>query len=163
MTHWTILLATKAVEETAKGGLFDFDATLPLMAIQILVLAAVLNQIFYKPIGKAIDERADYIRTNLSGARERQSKAEKLAQQYNQELRDVRREAQSLIATAQLEAQKVIADETKSAQEQVLGDREKASLEIEAQRQTAFNSLEQQIGELSRQIATKLVGADLAK
>lgn len=159
MTHWTLFLATEAVKKTTEGGLFDFDATLPLMAIQFLVLAAVLNQLFYKPIGQAIDERSDYIRANLSGAKERQEKAENLAVQYEQELRAVRREAQEIIAIAQAEAQKIIATEMKSAQEQVLGEREKVSIEIEAQRKAAFQSLEKEVDSLSRQIAEKLVTA----
>ncbi|ACA98742.1 MULTISPECIES: F0F1 ATP synthase subunit B' [Cyanophyceae] len=161
MTHWTIVLATEAVEKTAEGGLFDFDATLPVMAIQFLVLAALLNKLFYKPIGQAIDDRSDYIRTNLVDAKERQQKAEDLAAQYEQELRDVRREAQDVIAKAQAEAQKVVADEVKSAQAEALAEREKAALEIEAQRESAFKSLEQQVDSLSQAIASKLVGAKL--
>ncbi len=163
MTHWTILLATEAVEKTAEGGLFDFDATLPMMALQIVILSAVLNKIFYKPIGKAIDERSDYIRTNLSEASERQEKAESLATQYEQELRNVRREAQETIAKAQAEAQKIIAGETKSAQEEALAEREKVALEIEAQRESAFQSLQQEVDALSHQIATKLVGAEVTR
>ncbi len=157
MTHWTIVLATEAVEKTAEGGLFDFDATLPIMAIQFLVLAALLNKLFYKPLGDAIDSRADYVRTNLVEAKERQQKAEDLAVQYEQELRDVRREAQDVIAAAQSEAQKIVADELKSAQEQALAEREKAAQEIEAQRQAAFETLEQEVDALSRAIASKLV------
>lgn len=161
MTHWTIVLATEAVEKTAEGGLFDFDATLPLMAIQFLVLAALLNKLFYKPIGQAIDSRSDYIRTNLVGAKERLDKAEALAAQYEQELRTVRREAQATVASAQAEAQKIVADELKSAQEQALAEREKAAKEIEAQRQSAFSSLEREVDTLSEAIAAKLIGAKL--
>ena len=157
MTHWTIVLATEAVEKTAEGGLFDFDATLPIMAIQFLLLAALLNKLFYKPIGEAIDGRSDYIRTNLVSAKERQQKAEDLVVQYEQELRDVRREAQEVIAAAQAEAQKTVAAELKSAQEQALAEREKAAQEIEAQRQSAFAALEQEVDALSQAIASKLV------
>ncbi|MGB2926704.1 MAG: F0F1 ATP synthase subunit B' [Limnothrix sp.] len=158
MTHWTIVLATEAVEKTAEGGLFDFDATLPVMAIQFLVLAALLNKLFYQPLGKAIDERSDYVRNSLVDAKERQQKAESLAVQYEQELRDVRRGAQEAIATAQAEAQKVVAGEIKTAQSEVLAEREKAASAIESQRESAFKSLEQEVEALSQQIATKLVG-----
>ena len=44
--------------------MFDFDATLPLMAVQFLILMILLNQIFYKPLGQAIDLRTEYIRKN---------------------------------------------------------------------------------------------------
>ena len=73
MINLTILLAVEEVAE--KGGLFDINATLPLMAIQFLLLAFVLDKIFYKPLGKAIDSRADYIRDNQLKAEERLAKA----------------------------------------------------------------------------------------
>jgi len=44
---------------------------LPFMALQFLLLAALLNAIFYKPLTKALDERDNYIRTNKVEARER--------------------------------------------------------------------------------------------
>lgn len=99
MTHWITLLA---VEEVAKeGGLFDLDATLPLMAIQFLVLALILNATLYKPLGQAIDGRNDYIRNNQLDAQQRLSQAEKLAAEYEQELAGARRQAQAVIAQAQ--------------------------------------------------------------
>ena len=61
--------------------MFDFDATLPLMAVQFLILTFLLNQIFYKPLGQAIDSRAEYIRKNKADAKERLSKAKELAAQ----------------------------------------------------------------------------------
>jgi len=39
------------------GGLFDFNATLPLMAIQFILLTIVLTFVFYKPVAKALEER----------------------------------------------------------------------------------------------------------
>ncbi len=158
MTHWTILLATKAVEETAEGGLFDFDATLPLMALQFMVLVALLNAVFYKPLNKALDDRAEYIRQNLSQSKERKQKAEDLAKQYEQELRDVRRQAQEIIANAQAEAQEIVAGQVKEAQQQVLAERQQAADEIEAQKAQAFKTLESQVDSLSGQIVQKLLG-----
>ena len=148
MTHWIILLAVETAGK--EGGLFDFDATLPLMAIQFLTLALVLNAILYKPLTKAIDDRDDYIRTNQLDARERLSKAEQLSKQYEQDLGAARRKSQTIIADAQAEAQK-------EAQAQ----REQAAQEIEQQKQQAMESLEQQVDALSRQILEKLLGSAL--
>lgn len=155
MTEWTILLA---VEETAKsGGLFDIDATLPLMAVQFLILTAVLNAIFYKPLGKAIDGRNDYVRNNLTEARERLAKAERLAQQYEQELAQARKQAQGTISAAQEEAQKIAQGKIAEAQAEAGAKREQAAQEIEQQKQETFRSLEQQVDDLSRQILDKLL------
>lgn len=159
MTHWITLLA---VEEVAKeGGLFDLDATLPLMAIQFLVLALILNATLYKPLGNAIDSRNEYIRTNNLEAQERLSKAQALAQQYEQELAHSRRQAQAIIAQAQAEAQKIAAQNIAAAQQEAQVQREKAASEIEQQKQQALAALETQVDALSRQILEKLLGADL--
>jgi len=151
-----------AVETAGKqGGLFDLDATLPLMAIQFLILVLLLNATFYKPFSKAIDERDDYIRTNQLEARERLSKAEQLAKQYEQELAAARRQSQIIIADAQAQAQKIAAEKIAAAQKEAAEQREQAAQEIEQQKQEALGSLEQQVDALSRQILEKLLGNEL--
>ncbi|AFZ12823.1 ATP synthase F0 subcomplex B' subunit [Crinalium epipsammum PCC 9333] len=141
--------------------MFDFDATLPLMAVQFLLLAAMLNVVFYKPLTKALDERDEYIRNNELGAKERLAKAEKLAREYEQQLGDTRRQSQALITTAQSEAQKIAAQKIGEAQQEAVGKREQAAKEIEQQKQEALQSLEQQVDALSRQILEKILGPQL--
>lgn len=169
MTHWTILLAVEtaktaaeATEAAKEGGLFDFDATLPLMALQFLLLVVVLNAVFYKPLSKAIDDRDDYIRKNSLEARERLEKAQRLAQQYEQELGETRRKAQATIAAAQADAQKIAAEKMAQAQGEAQVQREQAQQEIEQQKAEALSTLEQQVDDLTRQILEKLLGAELA-
>lgn len=162
MTHWTILLAVETAETVAKeGGLFDFDATLPLMALQFILLVVVLNAVFYKPLSKAIDDRDDYVRKNLLEARERLAKTEKLAQQYDQELAETRRKSQATIAAAQEDAQKIAAQKMAQAQSEAQAQREQAMQEIEQQKAEALATLEQQVDALSRQILEKLLGPEL--
>ncbi len=161
MTLWTILLASEAAGES--GGLFDFDATLPLMAVQFLILMVILNALFYKPLSKAIDGRTDYVRGKLTDERERLGKARALADQYEQELVDVRRESQDTIARAQAEAQQTINAEVQQAQQEVQQQREAAAREIEEQKAQAYQTLEGEVEALSRQILEKLLGAELVK
>ncbi|MDJ1171987.1 F0F1 ATP synthase subunit B' [Roseofilum sp. BLCC_M154] len=158
MIDWTILLAVEAAAEEA-GGLFDLDATLPVMAIQFLILAALLNQIFYKPLGNAIDERSNYIRSNLTEARERLAKAERLAQQYEEELASARKQSQAAIAEAQAEADKIAAQNMAQAQREAQAKRERATQEIDRQKQETLGVLEGQVDQLSRQILDKLLQA----
>ncbi len=165
MTHWTILLAVETAETAAKaakeGGLFDFDATLPLMALQFLLLVVVLNAVFYKPLSKAIDDRDDYIRKNLLEAQERLTKAQNLSKQYEQELAETRRKSQVTIATAQADAKKIAAEKMAQAQQEAQAQREQAQQEIDQQKAEAFASLEQQVDALTRQILEKLLGSEL--
>ncbi len=146
-----------------EGGLFDLDATLPLMAIQFLILAALLNLLFYKPLGKAIDERSDYVRNQLLQAKEQKEKSLTLAKQYEQELKEVRKQSQEIVAKAQAEAQKIVSDQVQQAQQQVIAERQKASEEIAAEKAEALASLGQQVDILSSQIINKILGEQFAQ
>ena len=163
MAQWTILLATEAVEKSAEGGLFDINATLPLMALQFLLLVAILNVVFYKPLGKALDDRAQYVRNQIGQAQERKEKAQAIALQYEQELKDVRRQSQGIIATAQAEAEKLVAAEVQKAQQEVQEKKEAAATKMAADKAQALASLEQQVDDLSHQIIAKLLGPELVK
>ena len=143
--------------------MFDFDATLPLMAGQFLILVALLNLVFYKPLTKVIEERSNYIRSNDLEAQTSLEKAEKLAEQYEQELAKTRRQAQAEVEAAQAAAQKVAAEEIAKAQEEARSQREQAQREIEQQKEAAMRALEQQVDSLSRQILEKLLGPELVR
>ncbi|MGC9505452.1 F0F1 ATP synthase subunit B' [Baaleninema sp.] len=159
--HWTtIVLATETAQE---GGLFAFDATLPLMALQFVILVAILNAVFYKPLSKALDERDDYIRTTDRSARERLSKAKQLAEQYDKELASTRKQAQETIAAAREDARQIANGQIAEAQQEAIRAKEKAAAEIEQQKQAAMAELEQQVDVLSRQILEKLLGSELVK
>jgi F-type H+-transporting ATPase subunit b len=160
MTYWITLLA---VETGKQGGLFDLDATLPLVAIQFLILVLILNATFYKPLGTAIDQRNDYVRKNQLDAQERLAKAEQMAKQYEQELAAARKRSQTIVAEAQADAQKIAAEKMAEAQREAQAQREQASQEIEQQKQAAMVSLQQQVDALSRQILEKLLGASMAQ
>ncbi|NDJ21650.1 F0F1 ATP synthase subunit B' [Nostoc sp. B(2019)] len=139
--------------------MFDFNATLPLMALQFLLLAALLNAIFYKPLTKVLDDRDSYIRTNTLEARERLAKAERLAQEYEQQLAEARRQSQATVEAAQAEAKKITAEKIAEAQKEAQAQREQAAVEIEQQKQEAMRTLEQRVDALSRQILEKLLGS----
>ena len=159
---WTglTLLAVEAVEATEEaGGLFDLDATLPLMAIQFLILMAVLNAIFYKPLGNAIDERDAYVRSTKANAQERLAKAEKLATEYEQSLADTRKEARSVIEQAQAEAQQIASQKQAEAQQEAATQREQVQKELDEQKVSALGQLEQKVDSLSDQIIGKLLGS----
>lgn len=161
--QWTLLLATAAVEEAEKGKLFDFDATLPLMAIQFVILVAVLNVLFYKPLGKVLDDRAEFLSGGLGDSKAKLAEAEALTKQYEEELANTRRESQAVIAQAKAEAQKIAAEQIAATQQAGQIQREAAQQEIDKQKQAAFAALEPQVEALSHQILTKLLGAELVK
>ena len=156
MTNLIFLLA-----EEQKGGLFDFNATLPLMALQILLLMVVLNLVFYTPVAKVLDERDEYIRKNLTEASETLAKAEAITKKYEQDLAQERRESQLIIASAQKEAQEIVAMEIKQAQKDTESLVNEATQQLNTQKEKALIALEEQVNTLSEQIKNKLLSGKL--
>jgi F-type H+-transporting ATPase subunit b len=161
MTNSLFLLTLQSVSTESEGGLFDFNATLPLMAIQILLLMLILNLLFYKPIGQILDERDEYIRRQLTQASEILTKAEEITKQYEIDLAQERREAQSIISSAQKAAQEIVALEIKQAQKDTEQLVNEATNQLNSQKEKALKALEEQVSTLSEQIKNKLVSNQL--
>jgi F-type H+-transporting ATPase subunit b len=143
------------------GGLFDFNATLPLMAIQFILLTVVLTFIFYKPVSKVIDERETYINGNLTTASEKLIKADELYKQYDEQLKSARVNAQAIIAQSEKEAKDIVAGEINQARLDATNLIERTNKELEAQKSLALQQLEAQVDELSQLIKEKLLGKEV--
>jgi F-type H+-transporting ATPase subunit b len=143
------------------GGLFDFNATLPLMAIQFILLTVALTFVFYKPVAKVIDERETYINNNLTAASEKLIKADELYNEYDEQLKTARVNAQSIIAKAEKEAKDVVALEINEARQDATKLIEKTNKELESQKSLALQQLETQVDELSQLIKQKLLGKEV--
>lgn len=70
----------------ALGGLFDFNATLGLVSIQFLILMLVLNLVLYNPILSIINDRNEYIVSNLTNAAELITAINNIKQAYEKEI-----------------------------------------------------------------------------
>jgi len=162
MTNSFFLLALQAASTESKGGLFDFNATLPLTAITVLLLMVVLNAVFYKPVATVLDERDEYIRNNLTQASEMLSKAEAITKKYEQDLAHERRESQIIITSAQKEAQDIVAMEIKQAQKDTEQLVSEATNQLNSQKAKALKALEEQASTLSEQIKLKLLSSQSA-
>ncbi len=148
-----------AAESAESGGLFNFDATLPTIVIEFLILLAVLNSIFYQPVTQTIDSRNDYIRMTLNEAQERKQKADQIAQQYQAAIQEARLKSQQLVADAEASAAKVRSQKMAEVQAEVQKRMEAAQAEIDQEKQQALQALEQEVATLSQQISQKLLGA----
>ena len=143
------------------GGLFDFNATLPLMAIQFVLLTVVLTFIYFKPISKVIDDRENYINDNLTTASEKLIKADELYNEYDEQLKTARVNAQAIIAQSEKEAKDVVALEINDARQDAAKLIERTNKELETQKSLALQQLETQVDELSQLIKEKLLGKEV--
>ena len=90
-----------------EGGLFDFDATLPLMAAQVVLLTFILNALFFKPVGRVVEEREGYISTSRAEAKQKLAEVEKLETDLRNQLKEARKSAQKVITEAEEDSDKL--------------------------------------------------------
>ena len=143
------------------GGLFDFNATLPLMALQFILLTTALTFLFYKPVAKVIEDRETYISGNLATASEKLIKADDLYKQYDEQLKTARVNAQAVIAESEKEAKEIVASELSDARADAAKLIDQTNKELEAQKSIALEKLETQVDELSQLIKEKLLGKEV--
>ena len=151
-----LLLAEAGVPE---GGLFDLDATLPLMALQVVLLTFLLNSLFFRPVGKIVEEREGYISTSLADAKQKLAQIERLESDLTEQLREARQSAQSAILEAEQEVDKLYREAIATAEAEANRTREQARREIEAQREEAQSQLMSKVDQLSAQIIKRLLAA----
>ncbi len=154
MINLSILISSSAVN--GPGGLFDINATLPLVAIQFILLAVLLNILLYNPLLSIIEERKEYILTNLGKASEILSEANKLTQQYEQELNIVRKEAQLEITNSQKIHKEILEIELNISQKSVDNLLDSIQTDLITKKTIALNSLETIVKSLCADIETRL-------
>ena len=153
MTSW-LLLAEAGAQE---GGLFDLDATLPLMALQVVLLTFILNALFFRPVGKAVEEREGFINTSRAEAKSKLAQAERLEADLKDQLKGARQEAQALVSSAEQEMDRLYRAALAEATAAANASREAARREIDSQREYAAAQLEQQAVALGNQIVSRLL------
>jgi len=154
MINFSILISSSEV--SGPGGLFDINATLPLVAIQFLLLTVVLNIILYNPLLTIIEERKEYILTNLSKASEILAKANTLTKQYEQELTNARKEAQLEITNSQKVHKEILETELNVSQKYIDNLLSTISKDLLSKKEIALNSLDEIVQSLCVDIETRL-------
>ena len=140
-----------------EGGLFDINATLPLMAIQIVVLTYLLNSLFFKPVGKVVEKREEYVKDNISKAKIRLEEVEKLEADLSHQLQKARSEALKIVNEAEKDSEKLYQEAIELANNEANASKEKARLEIENQTSSARKQLSQEADALSELIVNRLI------
>ena len=154
MINFSTLILSLEVE--GPGGLFDFDATLPLVAIQFVLLTVILNTILYSPLLKVIEERKVYILTNLGKASELLSEANSLVAQYEKELINVRTEAQLEIKNSQEIHTEILDLEINISQKYIDNLLTTITTDFENKKSLALDNLEDSVQSLCNDINMRL-------
>ncbi|MGO8961312.1 MAG: F0F1 ATP synthase subunit B [Streptosporangiaceae bacterium] len=130
-------------------------------AIAFGIVFVALWKVLLPRIMKTLEERTDAIEGGLQRAEETQAEANRVLEQYKAALADARHEAARLREQAREEGAAIIAEMRAEGDTEKRRIVESGHAQIEADRQQAFASLRAEIGTLSVQLASKIVGEAL--
>ncbi len=151
-----LLLAEAGVPE---GGLFDLDATLPLMAVQVVLLTYLLNVLFFRPVGKVVEDREGYISTSRADAKEKLAQIQRLEADLAEQLKGARQAAQAAVVEAEQEVDGLYREAITQAELEANRTKEAARREMDNERNQARSQLESRVDQLSDQIIDRLLTA----
>jgi len=143
-------------EVSGPGGLFDFDATLPLVAIQFLLLMVILNIVLYSPLLGIIFEREEFILTNLATASYTLAQANKLTAQNEQDLARVQKQGQLENTNSEKFYKEIFEIELNISQKYIDNLLDTITKDLLDKKNVVFNNLETIVPSLFNEIETIL-------
>ncbi|MEU0492190.1 F0F1 ATP synthase subunit B [Nocardiopsis sp. NPDC006139] len=129
--------------------------------IAFLIILGVVYKMWPR-LTKALDERADQIEGGIARAQKAEAEAEEIRQQYREKLEEAHREYAQELEKAKEQRAAIIAEAREEAQAEARRIVDAAHAQIEADRQQAFAQLKGEIGALSTELASRIVGESLS-
>jgi F-type H+-transporting ATPase subunit b len=132
--------------------------------IQILNLflqVYLIKKFLFKPINDILEKRKNLADKTIREAREAQSEADSLKEQYESNLTNAHAEAAQIVSDAQKEAQVKADTLVREAQEEAAGIKARAAADIEQEKKKAINEAKDEIGGLAMDIAGKVVEKEI--
>jgi|SRR5271170_7703355 len=130
-------------------------------AIAFFIVFGFLGKLLLPRIQKTLEERTDAIEGGLKRAEEAQAEAADVLKQYQAQLADARREAARIREDAKEQGARIIAEMREQGQAEYARLTAAAQAQTESDRQQALTSLRTEIGALSVELASKVVGESL--
>jgi F-type H+-transporting ATPase subunit b len=153
--------ATLLAAEESPNPLIPHAFELVVGIFSFAVVLIVVGRILVPRIQKTLAERTDAIEGGIKRAEEAQAEALALQKQYRDRLNEARQEAARLREEAREQAAQIKAELREEAQAEARRLVEAAHAQIEADRQQAFAQLRSEIGRLSTDLASRIVGESL--
>jgi F-type H+-transporting ATPase subunit b len=129
--------------------------------VNFLILLAVLQRFLYRPVIRALDERATRIRDAMAQAEATRAETERLEQESRTIIERGRREAQEIVGQANRSAERILAEAREHARQE--GDRlgERARADLARERDQVFQELREQLADLVVTAAGRVIRRSL--
>ncbi|MCL8208137.1 MAG: F0F1 ATP synthase subunit B [Actinomycetia bacterium] len=130
--------------------------------IAVILLFLFLRRFVFPPVLKAMQERQARIQGDLEAAEAQRREAEKLRQDLEQQLKEVRQKAEAALARALRDAEEEsqqILERARAEARRIIAD---AETEIQAERERALEAVKRQVADLAVEIAERVLAERLS-
>jgi F-type H+-transporting ATPase subunit b len=142
--------------------MLNLNLTLFVQMGLFLLFAVVLNQVFFKPVTRVLEERKEHIDRQQAAATDALKQVQELQANYDAKLKGAHAQAQEAIQTAIGEADRKRQALIDAVKLDIQGEVETARASIQAERAQALNSLQGEVGTFSEAIKRKVLGGSPA-
>lgn len=142
------------------GGFHIVDTVVVLVSFAILLV--LLRKFAWAPIIKVMEERENFVATEIETAQAKRKEAEKYVSEADERLLEARKEAKRLVVEAKQSATKLedsIVSEAKQTARQMRMDAED---EIENERKESFQEMQETVAEIAFQIAMDIIKKEMS-
>ena len=157
--------ATGILATTMEPRLFDLDFQLfhdsALMIIAVVALFLIMSYFLFNPAREFLQKRQEKIRTELEDAKNNQEEAHALKAEYESKLKDIDKEAESILADARKRA---LANENRivaAAKEEAAAILDRAREEARLEKQKMADDVKKEIIAVAALMAGKVVGSNM--
>ncbi|CAL9109081.1 ATP synthase subunit b', chloroplastic-like [Musa acuminata AAA Group] len=144
-------------EQMEKAALFDFNLTLPAIAIEFLLLMVALDKIYFTPLGKFMDERDAAIRAKLSDVKDTSGEVKELDDQAAAVMKAARAEISAALNQMKKESSAELEQKLAEGRKRVEAELAEALQNLERQKEETIKALDSQIAALSDEIVKKVL------
>ena len=127
----------------------------------LFIQVYLIKKFLFKPINDILAKRQELADRAIREARDAQTKADSLKEQYESSLTNAHAEAAQIVSDAQREAQNKADTMVREAQEEVADIKARAAADIEQEKKKAINEAKDEIGSLAMDIAGKVVEKEI--
>ena len=145
--------------------LFDLDFQLlhdtVILAISVFVLFMFLSYLLFDPVRKMLKDRQLKIKTDLDTAQSDKEEAAALKEQYDEKLKNIEKEAESILSETRRKAMKNEARIIDEAKEEAARIIKRAQEEAELEKKRAMDDMKQEMISIAAMMAGKVVAASI--
>lgn len=147
------------------GRIFGLDLQLGfdvlLQAICVLILFAFLSYLLFEPVKKILKDREERVAGQIADAARNREDAERLKEEYEAKLRDIEKEAHTILAEARkksIEQEEAI---VAAAKEEAQGIVQRAHKEIDLEKSRVQDDVKKEMIDMAKMMAGKIIAQSI--